>query len=81
MMLIGKPGEPRAEPFCALGDAREFNVRRDVGVADILQRIATAPVIRVTRQRSARTLRVVKFLAAKTIIDRQNKSAFQLRQQ
>ena len=77
VMLISEPVQRESAFLCALRDTRPIDMRRDIGMSDLSERRRDCAVLRPALQRTARSLRRVKFITRITVIDRQHVSASQ----
>src|SRR5438874_2629445 len=72
-MLVGEAGDAQSVGFGAHGDVGPVNVHGDVGVADLLERRVEQAMLRADLQRFA------ELAAWITIVDRDDKTALQIR--
>ena len=79
VVLVGEACDREAARFGAFGKAGELDVRGDVRLADGLQRIVPAPVLRVARERAGGAAGIVKNAARMAVVHRQREAARELR--
>src|SRR5205085_7530645 len=72
VILIGKPVQCESAFLCSLRDTRPIDMRRDIGVSDLSERRRDCAMLRPALQRTARSLRRVKFITRITVVDCQD---------
>src|SRR5713101_2297890 len=80
-MLISESGDAQTVRFRAFREISPIDVRSNVRMTDLLERRRKLPMLFADLERPGRPIRRIKFIAGKSVVEREHMTALQFRRE